>query len=141
MSTPGWITGNIVSSLWTVAAVVACSASFLHLLTADALGAVLDHLIQQELTLGTQQCWVCIGGRCKVGHRIVSGGERPAQPRDIELLGEEVVAQVIAFLRSDRFRVSLSVLHPNGAYHPGLERLDDLGAAAWQPLRPSRMRR
>ena len=83
------------------------------------LGAVLDHLIQQELTLGTQQCWVCIGGRCKVGHRIVSGGERPAQPRDIELLGEEVVAQVIAFLRSDRFRVSLSVLHPNGAYHPG----------------------
>jgi len=28
MSTPGWITGNIVSSLWTVAAIVACSASF-----------------------------------------------------------------------------------------------------------------
>jgi hypothetical protein len=73
----------------------------LRLLTAKCgdLGAVLGHLVQQKLTLGAKQCWVCIGGRCKVGHRIVSSGERRAQPRDIELLGEEVVAQVIAFRR------------------------------------------
>ena len=103
------------------------------------LGAVLGHLVEQKLTLGADQRWVCIGGRREVGHRIVPAGERRAQPRDVELLGEEVVAQVIAFRRVDgRIELDqhvagldrLPVLHPNGAHHPGLERLDDLGATA-----------
>ena len=113
----------------------------LRLLTGECgdLGAVLGHLVEQKLTLGADQCRVCIGGRREVGHRIVPGGECRAQPRDVELLGEEVVAQVIAFRRVyGRIELDqhvagldrLPVLHPNGAHHPGLERLDDLGATA-----------
>ena len=113
----------------------------LRLLTGECsdFGAVLGHLVEQKLTLGADQCWVGIGGRREVGHRIVPAGECRAQPRDVELLGEDVVVQVIAFRRvygrieldqhvADLDR--LPVLHPNGAHHAGLERLDDLGATA-----------
>jgi hypothetical protein len=102
------------------------------------LGAVLGHLVEQKLALGADQRWVRIGGRREVGQRIVAAGERRAQPRDVELFGEQVVAQVIAFrrvhgrIKLDQHVASLDrlpVLHPNGAHHPGLERLDDLGAA------------
>ena len=114
---------------------------FLCLLAGECgdLGAVLSHLVEQELTLGADQCRVCIGGRREVGHRIVPAGERRPQPRDVEMLGEEVVVQVIAFC-SVNGRIELNqyvagldrlpVLHPNGAHHPSLERLDDLGATA-----------
>ena len=100
-------------------------------------------LVEQKLSLGTDQCWVCISRRREVSHRIVPRGERRAKPRDIQLLGEEVVAQVIAFRRvHGRIELNqyvagfdrLPVLHPNGAYHTGLERLDDLGATAWHDL-------
>jgi len=81
-----------------VAAVVALLGLLLRLLTVERaeLGAVLGHLVQQELTLVSQQCRVCICGRREVGKRIVPGGERRAQPRAVELLGEEVAAKVIA---------------------------------------------
>src|SRR5215472_17319780 len=117
----------------------------LRLLTVERaeLGAVLGHLVQQELTMGAQQRRVGIGGRREVGKRIVPGGQRRAQPRPVELLGEEVAAQVIAF-RGVHGRIELdqhvagldrlSVLHPNGSHNPGLERLDDLGAAARHDL-------
>jgi hypothetical protein len=70
-------------------------------LSADAgiNGAVLVHLAEQELTLGADKYRVCIGGRREVGHTIVSvAGECRAQPRDVELLGEEVVVQVMRSL-------------------------------------------
>ena len=113
----------------------------LRLLTVERaeLGAVLGHLVEQELTLSAQQCRVCFGGRREVGERIVPGGERRAQPRDVELLGEEVAAQVIAFrgvygrIELDQHVTGLDrlpVVYPNGAHNAGLERLDDLGAAA-----------
>ena len=80
-----------------------------------------------------------IGGRLEVGQRIVAAGKRRAQPRDVELLGEEIVLQMIAFGRvHGRIELDqhvagldrLPVVHMDGAHHPGLERLDDLGAAA-----------
>src|SRR5215472_11073621 len=82
MSTRGGMTGIMVSSLWMVAAVVALLGLLLRLLTVERaeLGAVLGHLVQQELTLVSQQCRVCICGRREVGKRIVPGGERRAQP-------------------------------------------------------------
>ena len=62
---------------------------------------------------------------------------------DVKLLGQEVAAQVIAF-RGVHGRIELdqhvagldrlSVVHPNGAHNPGLERLDDLGAATRHDL-------
>jgi len=115
---------------------------FLRLLAGERgdLGSVFGRLVEQKLSLGTDQCWVCISRRREVSHRIVPRGERRAKPRDIQLLGEEVVAQVIAFRRVhgrielDQYVAGfdrLPVLHPNGAYHTGLERLDDLGATAW----------
>jgi hypothetical protein len=100
-------------------------------------------LVEQELTLGPQQCRVCIVGRREVGKRIVPGGERRAQPRAVELLGEKIAAKVIAVRRvHGRIELDqhvagldrLSVLHPNGAHNPGLERLDGLGAAARHDL-------
>ena len=65
--------------------------------------------------------------------------ECSAQPRDVELLRKEVVVEMIAFGRVySRIELyqhvagldRLPVLHPNGADHAGLERLDDLGATA-----------
>jgi hypothetical protein len=53
---------------------------------------VLGHLVEQKLTLGADQRWVCIGGRRKVGDRIVAAGKCRAQPRDVELLREEIIA-------------------------------------------------
>src|SRR5262245_9843841 len=113
----------------------------LRLLTRECgdLGTVLVHLAEQELTLGADQYRVCIGGRRKVGHTIVPAIECRAQACDVELLGEEVVVQVIAFRRVyGRIELDqhvagldcLPVLHPDGAHHPGLEGLDDLGATA-----------
>ena len=100
----------------------------LRLLTGECseLGAVLGHLVEQKLTLGAEQCRICTGGRREVGHGIVPSGECRAQPRDVELLGEEVVAQVVAFSRvHGRIELDqhiagldrLSVLHPNGPHH------------------------
>ena len=113
----------------------------LRLLTGECgdLGAVLGHLVKQELALGADQCRVCIGGRREVGGRIFSVGERRAQPGNVELFGEEVIAQAIAFRRvHGRIELDqhvagldrLPVLNTNGPHHTGLERLDDLGAAA-----------
>ena len=80
-------------------------------------------------------------GGMKSASGIIAAGECRAQARDVEPLGEQVVAQVIA-LRRVRGRIELDqhvagldrlpVLHPNGAHHPGLERLNDLGATARQ---------
>ena len=117
----------------------------LRLLTGERgdLGSVFSHLIEQKLSLRTDQCWVCISRRREVGRRIVPAGECRPQPRDVELLGEEVVVQVIAFRRVygrielDQYIAGfdhLPVLRPNGAHHPGLERLDDLSATAWHDL-------
>jgi hypothetical protein len=140
MSTRGWMTG-ISLELMDGGRRRGVLGFLLRLLTAECgdLGAVLGHLVEQELTLGAQQCRVCFGGRREVGERIVPGGERRAQPRDVELLGEEVAAQVIAFrgvhgwIELDQHVAGLDrlpILYPNGAHHPGLERLDELGAAA-----------
>ena len=114
---------------------------FLRLLSGERgdLGAVFGHLIEQKLALGADQRRVRIVGRREVGHGIVPAAKCRAQPRDVEPLGEEVVAQMIAFRRVDgRIEFDqhvagldrLPVLHPDGAHHPGLERLDDLGATA-----------
>ena len=103
------------------------------------LGAVLGHLVEQQLALGTDQCLVRARRRREFGRRIISAGERRTQPCDIELLGEKVIVQVITFRRiHGRIELDqhvagldrLSVLHPNGPHHACLERLDDLGAAA-----------
>src|SRR5262249_7274078 len=97
------------------------------------------HLVEQELTLSAQQCRVCFGGRREFGERIVPGGERRAQPRDVELLGEGGAAQGIAVrgvysrIEVDQALTGLDRLprvYPTGAHNPGLERLDALGAAA-----------
>src|SRR5262249_25236852 len=113
----------------------------LRLLTVERrqLGAVLDHLVEQKLTLSAQQCRVGFGGRREVGERIVPGGGRRAEPRGVELLRGEGAAPAGAVpggygwvglappvVGLDR----LPILYPNGAHHPGLERLDELGAAA-----------
>ena len=111
----------------------------LRLLTGECgnLGAVLGHLVKQKLTLGGDQIRVGIGGRHEVGHGIIAVGECRAQARDVEPLGEEVVAHVIALRRIhgwielDQHVAGLDrlpVLHPNGAHDPGLKRLNDLGA-------------
>jgi hypothetical protein len=113
----------------------------LRLLTGERrdLGAVLGHLVEQKLPLGRDQCWVCIRRRREVGHRIDSGGECSAQPRDVELLRKEVIVEVIAlgciYRRIKLYQYvagfdRLPVLHPNGANNAGLERLDDLGSTA-----------
>ena len=84
-----------------------------------------------------------IGGRHEVGHRIVAAGERRAQPGDVELLGEQVVAQMVALgfvygrIEFDQDVAGLDllpVLHTDRAHHPGLERLDHLGAPARHDL-------
>ena len=99
----------IVSSLWIVADVVACSASFCACWRTECgnLGAMLGHLVEQQLTLGRDQFGVGIGGRREIGHRIVAAGERRAQARDVEPFGKQIVAQMIALRlvqRSDRVR-------------------------------------
>ena len=70
----------------------------LRLLTGECgdLGAMLGHLVQQKLALGADQFRVCVGGRHEIGRGIVAAGERRAQSRDVEPLGEQVVAQMIA---------------------------------------------
>src|SRR5690349_17761785 len=114
----------------------------LRLLTGERrdLSAVLGHLVEQELPLGGDQCGVCISRRREVGHRIDSGGECSAQPRDVELLRQEVVVEVIAlggvysWIKLYQNLASLDRLpvpYPNGANYAGLERLDDLGSTAW----------
>jgi hypothetical protein len=113
----------------------------LRLLTGECrdLGTMLGHLVEQQLALRADERRVGIRGWPEVNQRIVSSGERRAQAGDIELLGEEVAMQVIALCgvyRGIEFYQHvagfdrLSVVHPDGTHHPGLERLDDLGAAA-----------
>ena len=77
MSNRCWMHGIVVSSLWIVAAMVPCSASFLRLLTGKGrqLGAVLGHLVEQKLALCADQGGVSIGGRRRAGHRIISAGQ------------------------------------------------------------------
>ena len=124
----------------------------LRLLTVDRgdLGAVLADLVQQELALHGDQGGVRVGGRREIGQGIVSAGQRRAQPRDIELLGQKIAAQVIAVGRVDgRIELDqhiagldlLPVLHADRAHHAGLERLDDLGAVARHDLARSPTRR
>ncbi len=114
---------------------------FLCLLTGERcdLRVVLGQLAEQDLALAADQCRIDLGRCIEVGRRVVASGEGRAQPRDIELLGQQVAAQVIAFRRIDRGieldqHVAgpdrLPVLHGNGAHHSGLEWLDHLGAAA-----------
>ena len=52
------------------------------------LGALLGHLVEQKLALGRDQRRVGAGRRHEVGRRIVAAGQRRAQPRDVELLGQ-----------------------------------------------------
>src|SRR6266436_2749736 len=115
----------------------------LRLLTEERgdLGAMLGHLVLQELTLGSDQFRICIGRRREISRGIIPAGKRGAQPRDVEPLGEEVVAQVIAFRLVDgRIELDqdvagvdrLPILYPYGAHDPGLERLDDLDPTARQ---------
>ena len=84
-----------------VAAIVALLGLLLRLLAVERgdLGAVLGHLVEQELTLRRDQRRICVGGRREVGRRIVAAGKCRAQPRDIELLGHEIVVQMIALGR------------------------------------------
>ena len=51
-------------------------------------GAMLGHLVEQQLALGTDQCLVRARRRREFRRRIISAGERRAQPCNIELLGE-----------------------------------------------------
>ena len=92
-------------------------------------GAVLGHLVEQELPLGGDQCRVCISRRCEVGHRIESGDECSAQPRDVELLRKQVVVEVIALGRVYS-RIKLY------QYVARLDRLPVL--TRWRELRRSR---
>jgi len=119
---------------------------FIHYAVAAAQLAVRDARLDVPLA-APDRCGVLvgvgIGGRVEVGGRIVAGGDRGAQAGDVDLLGQEVGAQVIALRRIDG-RVELdqhlartdrlSVLHPDGAHDAGLERLHHLAATARHDL-------
>jgi len=113
MSTRCWMTGIVVSSCgwWP-----RCGALgfLLRLLAGERgdLGAVLRHLIEQKRALGADQYRVCFGRRREVGRRIVPARQRRAQPHDVELLGQKVVAQ---WSRSAAFTVGSSSISTSPA--------------------------
>ena len=117
----------------------------LRLLTVERgdLGLMLGDLVEQKVALRGDQRSDRIDGRHEIGHGIVAADQCRAQPRDVELLGEQIVVQMIAF-RDIHGRIELDqhvagpdhlpVLHVDRAHHAGLERLDDLGAATRHDL-------
>ena len=107
----------------------------LRLLTQQGgdLGAVLRHLVEQELALRGDQFGVRAGGSNEISCGIIAAGKCRAQARDIEPFGQQVVAQMIAFgLIGGRIELDqdvacldrLTVLHFDRTHHAGLERLD-----------------
>ena len=144
MSTRCWTTGMGASSLWIVAPMVSRSACFCAAWRASAATLARCSVIWlQELTLGADQHRVGTRRAERSRRRVIAGGQRGAQPRDVELLGNEIVAQMIA-LGGVHGRIELDqdiagldalpVLHMDRAHDAGLERLDDLGAAARHDL-------
>jgi hypothetical protein len=57
---------------------------------------VFAHLVEQERPLGVEQYRIRIEGRPEVGQGIVPARQRRVQPRDVELLGQQIAALVIA---------------------------------------------
>ena len=107
------------------------------------LGAMLGDLVLQQLTLGADQYGIGARGRDEVRRMVVTDRKRRAQPRGVELLGEQIILEVVAFGGVDgRIELDqdvaglnrLPVLHPDGADHAGFERLDDLGTPARHDL-------
>src|SRR5262245_35798458 len=102
---------------------------------------MLGYLVEQELALNSNQLRICVGGRPEFGEWIVTAAERCPQPRDVELLGQEVAAQAIAlgpvcrWIEFDQDVTGLDrhpVLHLDRAHDPRLEWLDDLDPASRQ---------
>jgi len=87
------MTGIVASSLWIVASGVPLRF-FLRFLAIERgdLRAMLDDLVDQQPTLSRDERRVGAGGRREVGHGIVAAGQRRAQPRDVDLLGAQIVA-------------------------------------------------
>ena len=118
----------------------------LRLLTRERgdLGAMLGDLVEQQLTLGADQDRVRTGRRREVGRMIIAGRQRRARSRaTLSCSASRSLLEVVAFggihgrIELDQHVAGfnrLPVLHPDGANHPGLERLDDLGAPARHDL-------
>ena len=111
---------------------------------AASLRLLFGGLAGQEAAMHLDQVGRRIRRRLELGERIVLRGQRRAQPRDVQLSRQfrslfKCPSSAPVMVGSSSMRMSpaltrLTVADMDRAHDAGLERLDRLGAAAWNDL-------